>query len=179
MMDRVIDLDEEYFDLLKKEEIFAFFDFSLRLPGDRNVSGLCKVSRPKSEGAGSHYFAMVFILDAADDAVCQALNEYFKAIDWEDLRGSVPGIVSFVAMPHLSQRAGVYIKEVDVYLTAGNLTRHFLEGFYSSLTGVMKISGENPIYLDDMPQDPKPITSSKPPSAPATSYLDRLRKRLR
>lgn len=177
MGDRVIDLDEEFFELLKKEEIFAFFDFNLSLPADRTVSGLCKISRPKSADSGSHYFAMVFMLDAVDDTVCHAISGYFKAIDWEDLRRSVPGIVSFVAMPYLSQSAGIYIKEVDVYLASGNLTRHFLEGFHSSLAGVMKISAENPIYWDDIPQDPKPVANSETPSTTSvTSYLDRLRK---
>ncbi len=177
MGDRIIDLDEEFFDLLKKEEIFAFFGFSLSLPEDRTVSGLCKISRPKSADPKLHYFAMVFMLDAVDETVCRAMNEHFKTIDWEALRGSVPGIVDFVAMPLLSQRAGIYIKEVDVYLTAGNLTKPFLEGFHSSLARVMKLGAEDPIYWDDIPQDPKPVKDSETPSTtPVKSYLDRLRK---
>lgn len=177
---RVIDLDEEFLDLLKREEIFAFFDFCLGLPADRTVSGLCKISRPKPADSGSHYFSMVFMLDAVDDTVCRAISEYFKVIDWEDLARSVPGIVSFAAMPYLSQHAGIYIKEVDVYLTAGNLTRPFLEGFHSSLARGMKIRAENPIYWDDIPQEPKPVTSSETLSpTPFRSFLDRLRKKSR
>ncbi len=177
MGDRVIDLEEEFLDLMKREEIFAFFDFSLSLPADSTVSGLCKISRPKPADSGSHYFSMVFMLDAADDRACRAINEYFKAIDWEELGRAVPGILSFAPMPCLSQRAGVYITEVDVYLTAGGLTKNFLERFHSALAEGMRIRAENPIYWDDLPQELKPVMESKTTSTtPLRSFLDRIRK---
>lgn len=176
MRDRVIDLDEEFFALLKKEEIFAFFDFSLSLPGDQTASGLCKISRPKSADSKSHYISLLFMLDAADDPTCQSINEYINGIDWEKLNKSVAGVASVVPMPYLSQRAGIYIREVDIFLAGDKVERLFVERLLSSLARVAGLKAETLIFWDDIPRTEEPAARSESPAPKhASSCIDRLK----
>ena len=176
MEDRVIDLDEEFLTLARKEEMFAFFDFSLSLPGAQTASGLCKISRPKSADSKSHYISLLFMLDAADDPKCQSINEYVNRIDWEELNKSIAEVASVVPMPYLSKRAGLYIREVVIYLTGDNLERRFFAKLHSSLARVGGLKAETLIFWDDIPQAEEHLTGSEP-STPkhASSNLERLK----
>jgi hypothetical protein len=177
MSGRVIDLDEEFSTLLKKEKIFAFFDFSLSLPGDQTASGLCKISRPKSADSKSHYISLLFMVDAADDPKSRSINEHMNGIDWGELNKSVVEVTSVLPMPSLSQRAGIYIREVDIYLGGDNFERLFFEKLIVSLARVAGLNAETPVFWDDFPRAEEPATGSEP-SEPehALSYRERLRK---
>jgi len=180
MQDMVIDLDEEFLALLKEEEIFAFFDFSLSLPGGQTASGLCKISRPKSADSKSQYISLLFMLDAADDTKCQAINERLNGIDWDELRKSVAEVLSVVPMPYLSQRAGIYIREVDIYIPGHNPQRLFFENLLSSLATVVDLKAEAPTFWDDIPQAGGSAAKSESPIPKhASSYLDRLKSLFR
>ena len=164
MRERIIDLDEEFLNLFKKEEMFAFFDFSLGLPEDRTIPGLCKISRPKSAGANSYYISMLLMIDVDDDTMCRLVDEYMNKINWKDLNVSMPEIVSVLPMPRLSTRAGIYFREVYIYLTADKLTKSFFAQFHPLFAGVTGFRAATPIFWDDMPQDAKPVGMSAPPA---------------
>ncbi|MHC1729581.1 MAG: hypothetical protein AB9866_26855 [Syntrophobacteraceae bacterium] len=152
---RMIDLDEELLSLLENDEMFAFFDFSLTLPEERTVSGLCKISRPKSADFQSYYISLLFMIDAAESRVCHVIDEHINQINWEDLRDSMPEIISILSMPYLSERSGIYFREIDIYLAVDKLTRPFIARFHPLLAGAMGLKAETPTYWDDMPQDGK------------------------
>lgn len=174
---RIIDLDEEFLDLFNKEEVYAFFDFSLSLSEERATTGLCKISKPRSAGSKSYYISLLFMIDVSDDAECKDVDEYMEKIDWMALKAAVPGIATILPMPHLSPRSGIYFKIVDVYLTGNQLTRSFLDGFHPLFAKVAGFRAETPVYWDDMPQDIKPPAGKKGHPAPKSvaGYIDRLK----
>lgn len=151
----IIDLDEELLNLLKKEEMFAFFDFNLNLPEGGTASGLCKVSRPKSADSGTYYISLLFLIDADEPAMSRAIDERINKIKWEDLSRSVHEIKSILPMPYLSVRAGIYAREIDIYLTVNELTRAFVTGFHPLLAQSMGLNAEAPVFWDDMPRGEK------------------------
>lgn len=152
---KIIDLDEELLNLLKKEEMFAFFDFSLNLPEAGTASGLCKVSRPRSADSGSYYISLLFLIDADEQRMPRAIDERINKINWKDLSHSVPEIKSILPMPYLSVRAGIYAREIDIYLSVNELTRAFVTGFQPLLARAMGLNAEAPVFWDDMPRDEK------------------------
>jgi hypothetical protein len=174
--DGVIDLDEEFFSLLKKEAIFAFFYFSLNLPGDQTAMGLCKISRPKSHDSVSHYISLLFMLDATDAPQCQSIDAHISGIDWAEFTKSLVEVVSVVPMPYLSQRWGLYMREVDIYLAGGDLDRFLLEKLVSSLARVAELKAEEPVFWDDVPE-PEELPTGAASSTPKTtsSFMDKLK----
>ncbi|MDR3555295.1 MAG: hypothetical protein P4L55_11115 [Syntrophobacteraceae bacterium] len=172
----VIDLDEEFFGLLKEEEIFAFFYISLNLPGDQTAMGLCKISRPKSHDSLSHYISLLFMLDAADAPKCQSIDAHISGINWTEFGQSLVEVVSVVPMPYLSQRAGLYIREVDIYLAGGDLDRSLLEKLVSSLARIAEFKAEEPVFWDDVPE-PEELRTGAESSTPKTtaSFMDKLK----
>ncbi|MEN6439241.1 MAG: hypothetical protein ABFD97_11755 [Syntrophobacter sp.] len=153
MGERIIDLDKEFLDSFKKEEMFAFFDITLRLPEERTASGLCKVSKPKSSDSHSYYISLLFLIDDADGTLCQALDGHINRINWDDLNTCVPEIVSVLPMPYLSKRSGIYIREIAIYLTTDKLTRPFVAQLGPLLARTAGIKAEKPTFWDDMPRD--------------------------
>jgi len=149
----MIDLYDELLSLIEKEEMFAFFDFSLSLPEGRTVSGLCEISKPKSADSKTHYIALMFLIDAVEEILCHVVDEHINKIDWDDLRDSVPKITSILPMPYLSEHSGIYAREVDIYLFDDNLTRPFIERFQPLLAEVMGFKAETPVFWDDPPRD--------------------------
>lgn len=176
MVERIIDLDEEFLSLFKKEEMFAFFDFGLDLPGDRTASGLCKISRPKAADSDSYYISLLFMIDAAEDAVCQAIHEHIDRINWRELEASVPEIVTVLSLPHTSPRSGIYFREIDIYLSGDKLTKSFFAQFHPRLAEVAAFQAASPIFWDDMPRDAKPVGKSAPPEAKGVAwYIERVK----
>jgi hypothetical protein len=115
---KAIELDRELRDLVSTEEVLAYFDFVLPLgaPGGTRdeVEGLCKVSRPRARRSHSTYLSLMFIIDAQDAAVQTLLRTHFGQIDWAAC--AAPGIDCVLAIPHREPSAGLFLKEVDVYL---------------------------------------------------------------
>ena len=117
---KAIDIDRELQELVASEELLAFFDFLLRVElGDgtlREVEGLCKVSRPRERRSRSTYLSTFFVIDAADAAVHRALDAHMKRVDWNACGDVTEGVDIVVPIPHRSGGAGLFLKEIDVYL---------------------------------------------------------------
>lgn len=117
---KAIDIDQELRDLVASEEVLAYFDFVLPL-GDpagagRDVEGLCKVSRPRERNSRSTYLSLFFIVDAHDEVTHRAIDAHMSRADWSSCGASVAGVDCIMAIPHRSATAGLFLKEVDVYL---------------------------------------------------------------
>jgi len=73
--DDTLDLKQQIVDLFNLEEMFAFFDFVLKMGSERTVTGLCKISRPKAKKR-ARYYSMLFIIDTANDEIRWEIGKY-------------------------------------------------------------------------------------------------------
>jgi hypothetical protein len=116
MSDRAaIDIMQEFVDLYGKEEMLAFFDFSVERPGREPISGLCRISRPKG-GGRMQYMSLTFVADTPDDAARQAIAALLQRIDADNLRRAVPQVSEVVTMPSIGTDPSSYVTQVDILL---------------------------------------------------------------
>lgn len=115
---KAIELDQEMRDLFADEEVLAYFDCALALraaeAGAGRVDGLCKISRPRARRSRSTYLSLIFIFDAPDAPTQAAVAAHVAAIEWASC--TAPGIDCVLAIPHRDASAGLFLKEIDVYL---------------------------------------------------------------
>jgi len=118
---KAINIDRELQELVASEEVLAFFDFMLPLPGEVAVEGLCKVSRPRERRSKSTYLSIFFIVDAHEPATQGSVETHLRRVDWNAAGEQAPGVDCFVAIPSRGATGGLVLKEVDVFLN-GNVT---------------------------------------------------------
>jgi hypothetical protein len=179
-MDQPIDLDRELMSLVAREEMLAFFDFVLALGGDRDggptVEGLCKISRPKERRSRVTYLSLLFVVDAADVSAQQALAARFGAIDWDAARAE--GVDGVLPVPHRDAGAGLFLKEVDVFLDGSRVAdAAFVRE--TLLPSIVRATGIRPGELTVWQSSPAPAaTPSSNSDAASESLVDRLRRLL-
>lgn len=151
MSNYVVDLDKELDELLKKEEIFAFFDIQIPTPSKKMVSGLCRVSKPKMGESKSVYFSLLFILDIPDSETWRETDNIMNNIPWDEFEKHSKRVRYVLPMFSQSLKSGNYFKEVCLYVSnMGDFSRDYL--FEILFPIVSKITGFKTgelIFLDE------------------------------
>ncbi|HVO23649.1 MAG TPA: hypothetical protein VMW56_08480 [Candidatus Margulisiibacteriota bacterium] len=111
-----IDIMQEFVDLYGKEEMLAFFDFSIERPGSGAIAGLCRISRPKSSGAKMQYLSLTFVADTPDEQARRAVATVLERIDADGLRRAVAEVSEVVCMPGMGDAAQTYVAQTDILL---------------------------------------------------------------
>ncbi len=147
-----IDIEQELMDLVASEEVLAFFNFVLPVPGAGETEGLCKVSHPRERNSRVTYVAMLFLIDAPDAGMLHAVDAHMRKIDWDSVAPS--GVSAMLAVPHRSANAGLFLKEVDVYLEDGQsanaaFVRGVLQPVVARATGMKP--GELTVWEESAP----------------------------
>ena len=117
----MIDFDTQLQDLFNKEEMLAFFDF--QFPGGTNppLTGLCKISKPKTDEKSAHYFSLLFLVDASSAAGWDRIDEIFKQVPWETLAERLPGVDAVLTLPYSQPVGGLYLQEIDIFFQKGSV----------------------------------------------------------
>lgn len=113
-----IDIMQEFVDLYGKEEMLAFFDFSVERPGKAPISGLCRISRPKSSSAKMQYVSLSFLADTPDEDAQTAIAAVLDRIDTASLRRAVVEVSEVVIMPSVGRASDSYVGQADILLDA-------------------------------------------------------------
>jgi hypothetical protein len=176
-----LDIERELLDLAAKEEVLAFFDFVLPITvgaaGSRDVEGLCKISRPRARNSRATYFSLFFVVDSQDAAVQQALDTHMREVDWNALGTRSGGVDCVLPVPHRGATAGLFLKEVDVYLDGSRpADATFVRD--AILPAVAQTMGLRAGELTVWEEKPSPGSASADPTSAAKSQsiLDRLRR---
>ncbi len=111
---KVVDLGSQMTALFEQEEMLAFFDVGLRLPGREPIDALGRLSKPKTNAAGSSYLSLFILVDTPDADVRAEVEAYFKAVSWGRWREQFDGVVEVVPMPPMHASPELYIAAVDV-----------------------------------------------------------------
>jgi hypothetical protein len=170
-----IDIDSELRDLVASEELLAYFDFVLP-PGDGKdpaggIEGLCKVSRPRERNSRSTYLSLFFIVDAHDEAALRAIDARIGRADWS---APIPGVDCVLAIPHRDDTAGLFLKEVDIYLDGSQPpTASFVRDVLQP--AIARATGLQPGEVTAWEESPQPDTGAADAAAHET-LLGRLRR---
>ena len=114
--DKPIDIMQEFVDLYGKEEMLAFFDFCVERPGKEPISGLCRISRPKSSNAKMQYLSLNFLADTPDEDAQSAIAAVLARIDTDGLRRAVAEVSEVVTMPSMGRASDSYVGQADILL---------------------------------------------------------------
>ena len=110
----VVDLGSQMSALFEQEEMLAFFDVRLFLPGRPPVDALGRLSKPKTNAAGSSYLSLFILVDTPDEELRAEVEAYFKAVSWFGWRELFDGVVEVVPMPPMHASSELYIAAVDI-----------------------------------------------------------------
>ncbi len=113
-----IDILQELTDLYAKEDLLGFFEFTLARPGNDPLSGLCKISKPKSGGGQPAYLSLTFVVDTPDDDARVRIADAIGKMAEGGLRRALPQVAEVIPLPSLSSAADSYVQQIDVLLAA-------------------------------------------------------------
>jgi hypothetical protein len=158
-MEEVIDLKQQLMGLFDKEKVLAFFDFQLVLDQNESVQGLCKISEPKEGQAKSPYLALLFIIDAVDDAAEKKVDALMKGISWMGFKNHLRGSTMIIPMPRVASDTRHYLKEVDIYLSPDvRVSRSYIvDHLYPAIVTMLGCRGNEPIFWDELPLEKKQL----------------------
>lgn len=101
-------------ELFARERMLAFCDVRLPLPGA--PSGILRINRPGDEVRSGHYLALLFLIDAEDDAQRLEIERWLASVRWADWSDRLHMIDMVIDMPNAESPTGLVQKQVDVYL---------------------------------------------------------------
>ncbi len=161
-MSTTIDLDTELRDLLNKEQILAFFDLQFPNGEDPPVTGLCSISRPKTDEKAANYFALLFLIDTSPTMGWEQIHDMFKGVPWEKLSQQIPGIDTVLALPNSRQAGDVYCREIDIFLEGRRvLSRGYVRSFLvPAVTRLCGCRAGDIVFWDKAAQAPRPASSA-------------------
>ncbi len=118
MAEERIDILQEFVDLYAREEMLAFFDFTLERAGRDPISGLCRISKPKSGRSKLQYLSLTFVVDTPDDDSRTRIRSALEKLDGEAMKEHVPAVVEVVPVPSLGTSSESYVTQADILLNA-------------------------------------------------------------
>ena len=112
----VIDLRQELIDLYAGEQMLAFFEFTLERPGNDDLSGLCRIARPKSDRSTLRYLSLIFLVDTPDSATRLVVQKALARLEGSALKTAVPGMTDGAIISSLSSSTENYVAQTDLLL---------------------------------------------------------------
>ncbi len=161
-MGPMIDLDTELRNLFHKEQVLAFFDLQLPNGADPPLTGVCSISKPKTDQKAAHYFSLLFLIDTSPTAGWERIHEIFKQVPWELLAQRIPGVETVLSLPHLRPGGESYCQEIDIFLQTGSVLS---KGYVRSrlVPAVTQLCGCQPgeiVFWDKTARVPPPAKNS-------------------
>jgi len=173
----MIDVNQQLIDLFNKEKMLAFFDFRLNLSGNVPVSGLCKISQPKSTAERAQYLSMLFLIDTPNEAVWQQVEAFARNIGWNSFLREMPGVQTVLPIPTRHQGTGIYFKETDIFLEPDVVVSkaYVASKLYPAISKIIGLRAGELVFWDDLPEKQQAIRGMRSEQEPCQSLLSRLK----
>jgi len=156
-----IDIMQEFVDLYGKEEMLAFFDFSIERPGKEPISGLCRISRPKSSSAKMQYLSLSFLADTPDEDAQSAIAAVLDRIDTDGLRRAVAEVSEVVTLPSVGRAADSYVGEADILLDVAPDKQFIAVRLLPAIRRLMQVKPTEVVWwAEPEPSDSPPARSA-------------------
>ena len=114
--DEPIDLMQQFVDLYAREDMLCFFDFAIARPGAAELSGICRISKPKSGNSSLRYLSMVFVVDTPDEQSRRDVPALFARLEENNLKAFAHEISEVLAVPAPTRHAENYVHQIDLLL---------------------------------------------------------------
>lgn len=114
--DEVIDLTQQFVDMYAREDMLCFFDFSIARAGAPELSGLCRISKPKQDQSSMRYLSMIFVVDTPDQQSRRDVPAVFARLEGDSLKAFVVEIAEVLAVPAPAAHEENYVHQIDVLL---------------------------------------------------------------
>ncbi len=156
-----IDIMQEFVDLYGKEEMLAFFDFSIERPGKEAIAGLCRISRPKRSGAKMQYLSLTFVADAPDEHARTTIAAVLERIDADSLRHAGAEVSEVVSLPSMGDPAQTYVAQADILLDTAPDKPFIALRLLPAIQRLMQVKPTEVVWWAE------PATAGKPGPRPA------------
>jgi len=111
-----IDILREFVDQYAREDMLAFFEFTLALADKGPVSGLCRISQPKAGSSNLKYLSLTFVVDTPDEATKLPIQNALARLEETRVRAVLPQITGVVPTPPMYTGPEHYIRQIDILL---------------------------------------------------------------
>jgi hypothetical protein len=158
-----IDLFEQFVSLSNQEQMLAFFDFEVDAPaGQAPLSGLCRISKPKSGEWRTAYVSLAFVVDTPDEAAKAAIDAALAGLESDELKAAVPGVQEVLTVPVINVGPENYVRQADVLLEPGvNVDKGLLaQRLIPAIQQITGLKAADVVWWDD---SATPSPASAPP----------------
>ncbi|HEV8718931.1 MAG TPA: hypothetical protein VGX03_39685 [Candidatus Binatia bacterium] len=112
-----IDIFQEFVAQYAREEMLAFFEFTLDLEGQESVSGLCRISQPKQGSSRLRYLSLTFVVDTPNEMARAAIEHVLAHLTETTLRAVLSQTAGVVPTPSMHTGPEHYIRQIDILLS--------------------------------------------------------------
>ncbi len=169
-----VDIRQEIVELYARERMLAFFEFQIDIGTPAPLSGLCRISRPKSDASTLRYLSLIFLVDLTDTTTTTTLKEVFAPLRGEGLRRAVPGLSDVVPLSEVDIGSSNYIAQLDLLIEV-DASEYFVRS--QLVPAIAQATGIRPTNFEWWEIEPADRPSAPAPDGP--SLVARLTKWLR
>jgi hypothetical protein len=150
-----IDIFQEFVAQYAREEMLAFFEFTLERGGQEPLSGLSRISQPKQGSSSLSYLSLTFVFDTPDEAARTASEHALAHLTETSLRAALPQATGLVPTPSMHTGPEHYIRQIDILLGANTTPdKHFIsESLVPALHKILPLQFSEVSWWEARPQD--------------------------
>ncbi|HKA54388.1 MAG TPA: hypothetical protein VKJ47_12070 [Candidatus Binatia bacterium] len=151
-----IDILQEFVAQYAREEMLAFFEFTLERVGQEPLPGLGRISQPKHGSSSLRYLSLAFVFDTPNEAAKTAIEQVFAHLSETSLRAALPQAVGLVPTPPLHTGPEHYIRQIDILLGAHTVPdkRFISESLAPALHKILPLQFSEVSWWEVRPQAP-------------------------
>lgn len=121
------DIETQLLDLLKHEEMLAYWEFSASLPSG-TLDGFCRVSRSTQESSCDQYCSIIIIIDTPEPGHLERAEKLMSELNWDKLRELIPAIGAVLTVPSINSPDGANLVTKKNLITSEGfeISKHFV-----------------------------------------------------
>ena len=136
------DIETQLLDLLKHEEMLAYWEFSTALPTG-TLEGFCRVSKSTPESSCDQYCSIIIIIDTPEPGQLVCAEKLMSELNWDKLRELLPAIGAVLTVPSINPPDGANLVAKKNLITSEGfeISKHFvLQSLYPAFVQMSHFS---------------------------------------
>ena len=169
-MTKSINLDDEFTKLFTKEEVAAFCEVTLSQPNGVDLTGLCKVSKPRPGSSSLNYVGVLFVFDTPTNESWKHISAALQGLEGAALKQCLTDLDYATSSPVSTPSPEVFIKQIEKKKKKGFALSndYILEQLHPALSAVTKIPlGEMMLWEDPAAASTERVLTKADAAAPS------------
>ena len=178
-----VDIFQEFVAQYAREEMLAFFEFTMDLEASGSAPGLCRISQPKQGSSRLRYLSLTFVVDTPNEAARVVIQHALAHLTEATLQAALPQAAGVVPTPSMHTGPEHYIKQIDILLGTGAIPdkRFIAESLLPALQQIFPLKISEVSWWDVGSADPhdlysKPLAAAEEGSSLVDSLKNFFRK---